>query len=55
VLSLSKYSRRQQTKKDCNGKQENGNQKNPKPFAPNNEKCYTFVTQIFYDEETTNG
>jgi hypothetical protein len=33
--------------KDCNGKQENGNQKKPEPFAPNNKKCYTFVFQIF--------
>ena len=29
------------------GKQENGNQKKPEPFAPNNKKCYTFVFQIF--------
>jgi hypothetical protein len=45
--------------KDCNGKQEKGpevsGQKKPEPFAPNNKKCYTFVFQIFYDEETTNG
>jgi len=37
------------------GKQENANQKKHEPFAPNNKKCYTFVFQIFYDEEITNG